>query len=259
MPSWKALRPDGSCFEREGIRPDVLVQTTQTRLDKRDVVLEAALTSLDHSGGGQGGKTPGLLEIQAPLDSTVLKVHKTSEGVVQAGGPLLTIADTGALEVEADVLSRDAVRIRPGTPALFKRWGGQETLKGTVRTVEPFAFTKVSTLGVEEQRVMVISDIDSPPEAYSLLGDGYRVEAEFVVWESGDALQAPSSALFRAGDQWAAFVLEGGRAVLRQVEVGHISGLRAEVLSGLKEGETVITHPDRDLEDRAKVKVRESK
>jgi HlyD family secretion protein len=139
---------------------------------------------------------------------------------------------------------------------LFERWGGGPSLSGKVRVVEPAGFTKISSLGVEEQRVLVIADITSPAESWQRLGDRYRVEAKFIVWEADNALQLPAGALFRHGQDWAVFVVEGGRARLRKIEVGHRSGLAAEILSGLQEGATVIVHPGDTIAGGTRVKSR---
>jgi HlyD family secretion protein len=219
--------------------------------------LDEARTALSYSAAEDGTKGSKKVKIRTPVDGRVLKVHHESEGVVQAGKALITVGDPQAIEVEVDVLSDDAVRIGPGTQVLFERWGGDTPLEGKVRVVEPMGFTKVSALGVEEQRVLVIADITSPPEEWSRLGDGYRVEASFIIWEGQDVLRVPSSALFRYKEGWAVFVMENGRAHLRQVALGHRSGLTAEVLKGLKAGEMVITHPDEAIEDNTPLRLRE--
>jgi HlyD family secretion protein len=136
---------------------------------------------------------------------------------------------------------------------LLDQWGGDRLLEATVRRVEPQGFTEVSSLGVEEKRVTVVAGMDSPRAERAGLGVGYRVLARFVVWESDDALQVPSAALFRQGDGWAVFVIEGGRAVRRRVTVGHEGGLATEVLDGLAEGERVVVHPDNALDDGSRV------
>ncbi len=219
--------------------------------------LEAARTALRYSAAEGAAVGPGeVVVISAPVAGSVLKVLRKSEGVVGAGEALLEIGDPRALEVAVDVLSDDAVRIGPGTKVLFERWGGEEALEGRVRRVEPYAFTKVSALGIEEQRVIVVSDLTSPPEMWERLGDGYRVEASFILWEGDSVLQVPSSALFRHGDGWALFVYDNGKALLRQVTVGHRSGLVSEIASGVAEGELVITHPDTSIEDGTRVRLR---
>lgn len=215
--------------------------------------LEAALAVLRHSGADNEGPAE-TVAVRSPVEGRVLKVLQESAGVVAAGQPLLEVGDPRRLEVEAEVLSRDAVRIEPGGRVLFERWGGDEILEGVVRTVEPTGFTKVSALGVEEQRVLVIADIASPPEAWQRLGDGYRVEAKFIVWEREDALTVPASALFRREDGWAAFVVADGRARLQPVRVGPGSGLLTQVLEGLEAGDAVILHPGDDVDDGVRVK-----
>jgi HlyD family secretion protein len=194
------------------------------------------------------------VDIHAPVSGRVLRLIEQSERVVQAGSPLMEIGyPDGLLEVVADVLTQDAVRIRPGMPVLIEGWGGERALRAQVRHVEPQAFTKISALGVEEQRVNVIADfVERPAE----LGDAFRVQARVVTWESADALRVPTSALFRAGGQWAVFVVEAGRARRRLVEIGHRGDRQAEVLNGLAEGEQVIEFPPAALEEGARVRPR---
>ena len=213
---------------------------------------KAALTRAGASDARQGGR----VAVRSPATGKVLAVRHESEGVVPAGTPLLEVGDPGRLEVEVDVLSADAVRIRPGTPVRFERWGGDVPLEGKVRVVEPVAFTKVSALGVEEQRVLVLVDITSPRDSWKRVGDGYRLEASFVLWEEVDVLQVPASALFRTGDRFAVYVLEKGRAKVRPVEIGRRNGLAAQLLSGLAEGDTVILHPGDTVADGKKVRAR---
>jgi HlyD family secretion protein len=137
----------------------------------------------------------------------------------------------------------------PGTRVLLTGWGGPGTLEARVRVIEPGGFTKVSALGVEEQRVRVIADITSPEQQWKKLGDGYRVEASFVLWEADKVLQIPANALFRHEGNWSVFVIEEGIAKRKAVEVGHRTGLAAEILKGLTEGDTVVAHPDETVED----------
>jgi len=187
----------------------------------------------------------------------VLKLLHESEGVVGAGEDLLEVGDPSSLEIVVDVLSKDAVQITPGTPVRFERWGGDEPIQGEVRNVEPVGFTKISALGVEEQRVPVIVDLTSPIERWARLGDGYRVEAVFILWQSEDVLQVPTSALFRSGTDWALYVLADGRARLRTVRVGRRSGLAAQIIDGVTDGELVIAHPGDSVADGVRVKARE--
>jgi HlyD family secretion protein len=184
-----------------------------------------------------------------PASGRVIRVIQESEAVVAPGAPLIEVGDANAIEVEVEVLSPDAVQMGPGTRVLLSGWGGTGTLEARVRVIEPGGFTKVSALGVEEQRVRVIADIVSPEEQWSKLGDGYRVEGSFVLWEGERVLQLPANALFRHEGGWAVFVIEDGKAVRKKVEVGHRTGLAAEVVGGLKEGDTVVAHPDETVED----------
>ncbi|MBK6743558.1 MAG: HlyD family efflux transporter periplasmic adaptor subunit [Hydrogenophilales bacterium] len=215
--------------------------------------LEAARATLMQAGASVGG---GSLNVVSPVAARVLKVVHESEGSVAAGQPLIEVGNPDTLEVEVEVLSTSAVKIAPGTRVHLDRWGGDQPLEGRVRVVEPTGFTKISALGVEEQRVRVIVDIVAPREQWARLGDGYRVEAAFVIWEGRDILTAPTSALFRHGNDWAVFVVEGGRAVLKPVRIGQRNGLRAQVLSGLNASEAVITHPDDKIAAGVKVKPR---
>jgi len=226
----------------------------QANAEQARAVLRAARAQL--TGGGASTGDPEPLPLSAPVSGQILAVHHESAGTVSPGTPLLSIGDADALEAAVDVLSEDAVRIRPGMPAHISRWGGDITLEGVVRTVEPTAFTKISALGVEEQRVWVICDITSPKEKWGALGDGYRVEASFILWQADDVLKVPTSALFRSAEGWAAFVIDDDTAELRTLEVGRRGELEAEIRSGLEAGERVIIHPDNALEDGTPVTVR---
>jgi HlyD family secretion protein len=232
---------------------EAAARAAHSAIDVARYELEVALAALRVSAAAEAGEPAETVPVRSPADGRVLKLVQESAAVVAAGQPLLEVGDPRELEVEVEVLSRDAVRIEPGGRVLLERWGGEEELEGVVRTVEPTGFTKISALGVEEQRVLVIVDIVSPPEAWRRLGDGYRVEARFVVWERDDALTAPASALFRQGEGWAAFAVEQGRARLRAVRTGQGSGRLTEVLAGLEAGEQVIVHPDEAVEDGSRV------
>ncbi len=199
---------------------------------------------------------PNRVSIRAPADGRILRVHQESAGVVQAGTPLLTVGHPDSLEVTVDVLSSDAVRISEGTPVEIVRWGGDRTLHGTVRVVEPMGRTKVSALGVEEQRVDVRATLSVPDAIRDRLGTGYRVVARFVTWAEDDVLQVPQSALFRHDDGWGVFAVRDGRAQLQPVQVGHRNGLRAQITEGLSEGARVVTHPGDALADGSRISVR---
>lgn len=209
---------------------------------------QAALGRLDQ-GNGNGTDQ---FEITSPGDGRILKVIQQSEGVVQAGSPLLEIGDPKALEVAVDVLTSDAVNVRPGANVTLEHWGGKP-LKATVRLVEPSAFTRLSALGVEEQRVNAILELNSPYEEWELLGDGYRVEAKIEVFRTKDALRIPWSALFRDGEDWAVFVRAGETVQLKKVAVGQRNEVHAEILSGLEEGQEVVVHPSDKLTEGSKI------
>ena len=195
-------------------------------------------------------------EIRAPADGRVLRVFEENGRVVSAGTPLLEIGDPADLEVVVEVLSRDGAAIAPGSRVELEQWGGPDTsqLLGQVRLVEPAAFTKVSALGVEEQRVKVVADLLTPPDQRPSVGDNFRVEARIVVWETNDAIKVPAGALFRQGDQWAAFVLADGRAQLRPVKLGRSGNAESQVLEGLKPGEEVILYPGSRVHPGQRVK-----
>lgn len=194
--------------------------------------------------------------VRAPRDGVILRVFEESERVVAAGTPLVEIGAPAALEIVVDVLSTDAVAIRPGARVLIERWGGAGALNGRVRLVEPSSFTKVSALGVEEQRVNVIIDFTDAPDKWQRLGDGFAVEARVVVTETTDALTVPTAALFRRGDEWAAFKVADGRAVEQLVRIGRQTSAAAELLGGLVEGDAVIVHPSEQIAPGVRVAVR---
>ncbi|NNL65596.1 MAG: HlyD family efflux transporter periplasmic adaptor subunit [Myxococcales bacterium] len=196
------------------------------------------------------------IPIRAPVSGRVLRVLHKSEGVVHAGEALIEIGDPSELEIVVDLLSADAVKVEVGMTALIEEWGGGETLQGRVRRVEPYGFTKVSALGIEEQRVNVILDLVDSSERWQRLGHGYRVEARIVVWESGDVLKLPLSAPFRDAERWAVFVEEGGRARLRPIERGRHTGLEVEVRSGLEVGERVVRYPSDRVADGVRITAR---
>jgi HlyD family secretion protein len=221
-----------------------------------DAELKRARSALRYSAAERTGREGKAVQVRAPMTGKVLRLYRESEGVVGAGEPLLDVGDPHRLEVKIEVLSADAIKIGKGTTVLFERWGGAEPLVGTVRVVEPVGFTKVSSLGVEEQRVLVIADFDSPAEQWQGLGDGYRLDASFILWEGTAVLQVPASALFRKDGGWALFAVEKGRARLRDVVVGQRNGLAAEILKGIPEGTEIIAHPDDAFQDGSRVRAK---
>ncbi|MGB7737566.1 MAG: HlyD family efflux transporter periplasmic adaptor subunit [Steroidobacteraceae bacterium] len=194
--------------------------------------------------------------VRSPVSGNVLQVLAESEGIVASGTPLLEIGDPGKLEVVTDLLSTEAVKVRTGQRARIERWGGEDALEGVVRRVEPYGFTKISALGVEEQRVKVVIDITEPAAHWRALGHGYRVEPRIVLWESQDVLKLPLSALFRNGKEWAVFVNRDGRARLQTVAIGHMNGIDAEVLKGVAPGDVVVVHPSDRVSDGARIERR---
>lgn len=205
------------------------------------------------SGASPGTNTVPRIEIRSPITGRVLHVFQESAGVVTAGTSLIEVGNPEDLEIEIDVLSSDAVAIKPGAPVRLVHWGGEFPLSGDVRLVEPAAFTKVSALGVEEQRVDVVVDFTDPPEKRAALGDGYRVEARIVVWQGRDIIKVPASALFRQGDDWAVYRVIDERAVLTPIKLGHSNALEGEVLEGLALHDVVIVHPSDKVVDGVKV------
>ncbi|HKV38831.1 MAG TPA: HlyD family efflux transporter periplasmic adaptor subunit, partial [Blastocatellia bacterium] len=193
------------------------------------------------------------VNLRSPISGYVLRIVEKSDRVLAPGSPVLIIGDQAKLEVVVDVLSTEAVKVRPGAEMLLDGWGGDHTIRACVRTVEPEAFTKVSALGIEEQRVNIVGDFVDPVDR---LGDGYRVEARIIVWQSSNVLEIPSSALFRHGLEWSVFVLESGHARRRPVQVGHRNPLQAEILGGIKEGDRVVLHPTNQLDDGSRIEVR---
>jgi HlyD family secretion protein len=204
-------------------------------------------------GQASGAGQPKPYVITSPVSGRVLRVYQESERVVLAGTPLVEVGDASDIEARIEVLSRDAVAIKPGARVELQKWGGVMPLAGRVRVVEPSAFTKVSALGVEEQRVNVIVDILDPLQSRPTLGDAYRVEAKIVTWEHDDVLKAPAGAFFQRGDQWETYMLSGRKATLKSVRLGHSNGLEAELLDGLEPGDEVIVYPGDRIADGVRV------
>jgi len=214
---------------------------------------QAAETALKYSAGTVTGDPAIRVPVKSPIAGKILQMPHECEGPVTTGQELLVVGDLSSMEVVVDLLSADAVKVKPGMKVHFDRWGGEEPLAGRVRTVEPFGFTKVSALGVEEQRVNVIADFVSSKEDWERLGDGYRVEAQFVIWEDEDVLQVPVSSLFRMNDDWALFLAENGRASQRVVKIGQRTGLVAQILEGVEEGDKVVNHPTDEVADGVRI------
>lgn len=193
------------------------------------------------------------VDLTAPVDGVVLQVFAESEQAVAAGEKIAEIGDPSRLEIVVDLLSADAVRIRPGTPAVITEWGGEKDLQARVRRIDPAAFTKVSALGIEEQRVNAVLDFEDPDRR---LGHGFRILAEIPIWQADDALQAPISSLFRAGSRWMVFRVDGDRVVQTPVSVGRMNARMAEILAGLEPGHVAVIHPSDALQDGSLVEPR---
>jgi HlyD family secretion protein len=214
--------------------------------------LETARASLIQRPAGTGA----VIRVTSPIDGTVLRRLQESETVVTIGQPLLEVGDLERLEIVSDLLSTAAVRVRPEQPVLIEHWGGDRPLRGRVRRVEPSGFTKISALGVEEQRVNTVIDFDEPRESRPRLGDGYRVEVRIIVLERQGITKVPTSSLFRDSGGWAVYRVADGRASLQAVEVGVQNGTEAEIRSGLQPGQVVIVFPSDDVADGARVERR---
>lgn len=237
---------------------DLAAKRAATQLASADFAVKVAEHEIRAAESGlqafQSARGEERISIPAPVDGRLLKIYQKSEGTVQAGTPILEIGDPRSLELRIDLLSTDAVKLIKGTPVRIKRWGSEQVLQGLVKTIEPSGYTRISALGVEEQRVPVIVAIASPYSQWRVLGDGFRVVAEFIIWEGKEVLQVPSSSLFRTGDaEWALFAVERGEAKLKRVEIGQQSGLYTRILSGIESGQRIITHPDERIEEGVSV------
>jgi HlyD family secretion protein len=202
---------------------------------------------------GQEGTSAEPLVLTSPVSGRILRVLQESARVVPSGFPLIEVGDPTDLEVRIEVLSRDGVAVAPGARVMLEQWGGPEPLTARVRLVEPSAFTKISALGVEEQRVYVIADFVDLVDRRPTLGDSYRVEARIVVWENASALRVPAGAIFQQDGRWQTFVVDGGRAKRRDVGVGRSNGVQAEVTNGLEEGARVVVYPGDKVADGTRV------
>ena len=243
---------DRDTFQREAEMKTREVRSAEFALQVANFELEqakAALQQIDQPSTGGGA----FIEVRAPVSGVVLKVQQESATIVAPGAPILEIGDPTDLEIEAEILSRDAVTIKPGALVTVEQWGGDEPAKARVRRVEPAAFTKVSALGVEEQRVLVLSDFTEQTPALKALGDRYRVEVRVAVWHSDDTLLVPAGALFREGSEWKTFLFDTGHAKAVVVKAGRTDGKFTQVLEGLKKGDEVLMHPPDTVRDGTSV------
>lgn len=228
---------------------DLEAARTRAEAADRSVQEARALAGALRAQLGAAGETGGEPVVQrAPAGGVILRIHQESEAVLGAGTPVLELGDPTDLEVVTDLLSEEAVSIRPGADVRIDRWGGGEALRGRVRRVEPGGYTKISALGVEEQRVDVVIDFVDPPEVRAGLGDGYRVVSRIVTFSADEVITVPVGALFRTGDSWSVFRVEGDRAALQQVRLGRRSTEQAQILEGLAPGDRVVLHPGDRIE-----------
>jgi HlyD family secretion protein len=235
--------------ERQAQSLERALQSADFAVRTAEHQLEVARAGLVQTRTGRSTAIP----LYSPVDGVVLRRLQESETVVPTGQPLVEVGDVRNLEIVADFLSSAAVRVKAGHPTLIDQWGGDHPLKGRVRRVEPSGFTKISALGVEEQRVNIIVDFDDDPASWQALGDGYRVEVRVIVWQKDDVLKVPTSSLFRHETKWAVYKVQDGRAVRQTVEIGQRSGLEAEVLNGLTTGERIVIYPSDAIADGVRI------
>jgi HlyD family secretion protein len=244
----------GALAERDLEDAQLTVRLREEDLAAAEARARAAAADVDQARAAlialQGSQPNTRVLVRAPADGCVLRVPERSERVVGVGTPILEFGDPTALELVVDVLSSDASRVRPGATAIVDSWGDGESLTGRVRRVEPAAFTRVSALGVEEQRVNVVIDLPRLPPG---LGDGYRVETRIGVWEGADVTIVPISALFRQEQDWAVFVVRGGRAKRTRVQIGERNATGAQVFDGLRAGDEVVVFPSDQLKSGRRV------
>jgi HlyD family secretion protein len=256
----RTLAQDGLSTRQEVETRTADVEVAQESANAAAFAVRTAMSEVQRLEARVAPSTPDLsgriVDVTAPVDGVVLKRMRESESVVPAGDPLLEIGDSHKLEIVSDLLSTDAVRVTRGARAIVEQWGGDKKLDATVRRIEPSGFTKISALGVEEQRVNVVLDFVNPAVAWAALGDAYRVEVRIVTWEASQVLKVPTAALFRRGEEWAVYLVDGGRARRTGVTLGHQTGQEAELTAGASAGARVIVHPGNTLADGARVRER---
>ncbi|MCU7843726.1 MAG: HlyD family efflux transporter periplasmic adaptor subunit [Candidatus Thiodiazotropha sp. (ex Monitilora ramsayi)] len=247
----RALRKDAVISARELEAAERTYQTRLATLDTAVANRQARQAELERARAELISPTDArrvssdcpCVPIRSPVDGRILKILHKSEGVVSAGEPLVEIGDPAELEIVADLLSSDAVKVEPGQRVIIENWGGDKPLAGIVKRVEPFGFTKVSALGIEEQRVNVIIDFTDPTEDRSRIAHGFQVDVRIVLWQGEGVLKIPLTALFRNEDQWNVFVEREGKANKQMISMGQRTGLEAEVLEGLSAGDRIVVHP----------------
>ncbi|HQY72932.1 MAG TPA: HlyD family efflux transporter periplasmic adaptor subunit [Aestuariivirga sp.] len=243
-------------LEADGARQRL--ESAKAQLDVRLHNLEMAQARLLEPASPGNAKPPDdcCISLTSPVNGIILRIPVENEQVIQAGTPLVEIGNPFDTEISVDLLSTDAIQVKPGAPAVISGWGGTDDLKARVKRVDPAAFTKISALGIEEQRVKAILEITDPPAKWTGLGHEYRVFVHIAIWQSENALQIPLSALFRWEGNWAVFRVEGGLAKLTRITAGQINSSHVQVLSGLNAGETVIVHPSDLIADGVQIERR---
>jgi HlyD family secretion protein len=239
-----SARDDAELAEQFAARDLAAAQTERASAAAEAAAIRAQL------GEATPGRTRSVVKVTSPVRGNVLRVMRDSAGPIAVGAPLVEVGDLSAMEVVVDVLSSDAARIRAGMPVSIEAWGGERDLAGEVKRVEPSAFTRISALGVEEQRVNVIVGIREPPPA---LGDGFRVGARIFTWRGTDVLAVPASAVFRHHGRWSVYRVDNGRARLQPIEVGRRGRLDVEVVRGLSDGDAVVAYPSDRIRDGVEV------
>lgn len=240
--------------QSERDRQRALASAASYAVDVARFEVDTARAAVNIGSGERATDEQLRLDVRAPVAGVVLQRYRCCEGAIGAGEPILVVGDLADLEIQVDLLSMDAVRVRPQMPVRVTGYGGEAVLGGRVRRVDPAGFTRTSALGVDEQRVPVIVDFDDLAQASERLGVGFRIEAEFVLWQGEEVLQIPTSALFRHEDRWSVFVVEDGRARVRSVEPGRRAGLVTEVRAGLAQGDVIVTHPGDRVADGVRVR-----
>jgi HlyD family secretion protein len=243
-------------FEQAGFEARMRAEEHASALFASKVAAEEVRIARVALGRGDHPAHDRHVDALAPVSGRVLRVFQKSAGVVPAGTPLVEVGDPAALEIVVDLLTTNAVQVRPGTEVVIQAWGGEGPLAGRVRLVEPSGFTRPSALGVDEQRVNVVIALTDPRARWAALGDGYRVETRLVLWQAGDVLKAPQGAVFRHGDGWAVFRIDGGKAALVPVEIGHRGETEVEIRSGLAPDVAVAVHPGDRVRPGARVEAR---
>jgi HlyD family secretion protein len=254
LPTQAISQDEYEIIKTEYLASSQAIKTARFDVDISSYERDMARAALDQFKEPQDSGNAEPFEISAPISGRVLRVFEESSTVVTVGEPLIELGDPADLEIEIDVLSTDAVRIKPGAELTIEHWGGDAPLRGYVRLVEPSAFTKISSLGVEEQRVNIIADFDEPPERLTRLGDGYRIEAKITTAELDQALLIPNSALFRYQREWHVLAIDGNQAKLQRLEIGLQNDTHTQVLSGLVVDQQVIVYPSDTIQPGSRVK-----